>query len=529
MVLNFLKKKEEDKTKSIERDIGFVEDAFEMCKDMIAFEGHSLGSFMETEDPRFLEEMSWMRKIRTHYLNLIAKSEVAQDWCFTPETKIISFGEVKDIKDIKIGDLVLTHKHRFRPVMDVSKRNISEEIVNINTFYSNIPIRVTKNHLFLVAENVRTKQKDSWKKNFKVKELVWKEASKITEKDFLYIPFYNENKDIDIFNCIYERDGKIFDSLDVNLNFSVMRLIGLYLAEGHHSEGINKETSKYPGWHHEYIGLSFGKDEIDFSDFVIKTIKEEFGIDTKPQYRKSTIEFSISKRIICSFFKQFGNNAHSKKIPNWIINLPAKKIIPLIRGMFEGDGNKSDYSFNYSTVSRELAYGLRLLLIKLGILSSIKNTGFDKDSMIDGRKIISKHERYIVSISGDSARKFAKLVCFDYNGGKKTSGNFGYVGENFLLIPIKNIRFVNYFGEVYNLHVKEDESYCTFQGIAHNCRSKHLCRIAMGLQELCTRFLSIGDMENAKKCAIDAKEMYLTFLRINGYKEEDLNKSDSSA
>ena len=61
------------------------------------------------------------------------------------------------------------------------------------------------------------------------------------------------------------------------------------------------------------------------------------------------------------------------------------------------------------------------------------------------------------------------------------------------------------------------------------CKSKHLLRIAMWLQEDCARFLSINDMENAKRCAKDYGEVYLKFIKINGYTEEDLNKSESSA
>ena len=61
------------------------------------------------------------------------------------------------------------------------------------------------------------------------------------------------------------------------------------------------------------------------------------------------------------------------------------------------------------------------------------------------------------------------------------------------------------------------------------CQGKHLLRIAMGLQEACTRFLSIGDIENAKKCAEHYGEVYLKFLKINGYTLDDLNKSKTSA
>lgn len=104
------KEKPKDETKLIEKDIGFVEDCFEMCKDMIAFEGHSLGNFMAEEDSRFLEEMAWMRKIRTHYLNMIAKSEISQDWCRSKHlcriamglqelcTRFLSTGDIENAK-----------------------------------------------------------------------------------------------------------------------------------------------------------------------------------------------------------------------------------------------------------------------------------------------------------------------------------------------------------------------------------------------------------------------------------------------
>lgn len=104
-MLDFLKSKK-DETKLIEKDIGFVEDAFEMCKDMVAFEGHSLGNFMATEDAKFLDEMAWMRKMRTHYLNLIAKSEISQDWCRSKHLCRISMGlQELCTRFLSIGDI----------------------------------------------------------------------------------------------------------------------------------------------------------------------------------------------------------------------------------------------------------------------------------------------------------------------------------------------------------------------------------------------------------------------------------------
>lgn len=61
------------------------------------------------------------------------------------------------------------------------------------------------------------------------------------------------------------------------------------------------------------------------------------------------------------------------------------------------------------------------------------------------------------------------------------------------------------------------------------CRSKHLAGKSMLAQELCTRFLSVGNKEKAKMMADKAKEFYLEFLTMNGFTADDLNNLVSSA
>lgn len=60
------------------------------------------------------------------------------------------------------------------------------------------------------------------------------------------------------------------------------------------------------------------------------------------------------------------------------------------------------------------------------------------------------------------------------------------------------------------------------------CRLKHLCRIAKGLQEDCSRFLSMNDLEKAKKCAEDYKETYLKFLELIKADTTKINKVSSA-
>ncbi len=60
------------------------------------------------------------------------------------------------------------------------------------------------------------------------------------------------------------------------------------------------------------------------------------------------------------------------------------------------------------------------------------------------------------------------------------------------------------------------------------CKAKHLCRIGKGLQEDCTRFLSIDNLEEAKKCAKRYGEVYMKFIKLIDFDLKNI-KSFSSA
>jgi hypothetical protein len=71
--------------------------------------------------------------------------------CFTPETIITTFNGPKSIKDIKIGDFVLTHRGNYKEVIDLPRREEKEEIVNIKINSENI-VKCTKNHEIYVLQ-----------------------------------------------------------------------------------------------------------------------------------------------------------------------------------------------------------------------------------------------------------------------------------------------------------------------------------------------------------------------------------------
>jgi len=60
------------------------------------------------------------------------------------------------------------------------------------------------------------------------------------------------------------------------------------------------------------------------------------------------------------------------------------------------------------------------------------------------------------------------------------------------------------------------------------CRVKHVCGKAMTSQEICTRYLSVGNMKMAKIYAERHKNLYMEFIELLGFTEEKINNQTSA-
>lgn len=77
--------------------------------------------------------------------------------CFVAGTKVLTLDGFKNIEDIKVGDMVLTHRGRYREVYaTMSKRAENVCTVIFDAEDEVFPIVCTKNHPFLVATGERT-------------------------------------------------------------------------------------------------------------------------------------------------------------------------------------------------------------------------------------------------------------------------------------------------------------------------------------------------------------------------------------
>lgn len=517
-------------------DLSSDEDLSIAVMNLVSIEEHFFFTGAKTGNKKYFEMILEVREMRKELLKKLLKNTEGEMWCLPAETNVYTNPEPKAISDISINEKVLTANGKFMPVSHVFERNYKGEMINIKPYYADT-LSITPEHPVLCATKVREKQKNLWRKNFTKPQISWKEAKDLEETDFLLFPRFKATKDRKEVKIKYSwtntgcfRPTKFERIINLKINKELMELVGIYLSEG----SINERYYQYKGTkkHNYQLFFSFGKHERFLIKRTSNNFKKIFGFFPRITQTHTSIDINCGKRAIVKFFDQFGRRSSEKQLPFWIVRLPTKKLLPIIWGLIKGDGSVSKYSLKFFTTSKKLAYQLRLILFKIGIIHSLHLREKEKiqGGFIEGRKIIPRSDGFAISISGDAARILYKKIGLKYKV-KKTSGNFGYVLKKFVMIPIKKIEKSLFNGKVYNLEVPFEQSYTTFTGVVHNCISKHLLAASMRLMEVGTKQLGVGNKEEAYELFEKAYNIYALFwgLNLNVVQSSDIKEIDANA
>ncbi|RLG41801.1 MAG: hypothetical protein DRO05_02910, partial [Thermoproteota archaeon] len=160
----------------------------------------------------------------------------------------------------------------------------------------------------------------------------------------------------------------------IPLNESFMEFFGLWLADG----SYNADRSVI-------ISCRDAKCVWDVS----KHLRTKVGVHSDGM---SLMLNSVVFRTIMEHILGFSGDVHTKRVPEWIFSLNERQISAFLRGYFSGDGNVGRYEIESVSTSYNLLKDIQMLLLRLGIVSRIKETrkrgGCDKEPM-----------RYRISIS----------------------------------------------------------------------------------------------------------------------------------
>lgn len=416
--------------------------------------------------------------------------------CCHPQTMVMTDKGAVRIDQIKIGDQVLTHKGRFRPVLAVHQSEYTGALVGLHSHGNSAsPLYVTDNHPIWTETRLQwvDKKGDNRPPSFGAKDRTLRKGSlpdeqvrvmreqrasgaKLEELSDLYgcstaavsliCNGKNRTKPMENERMWVRADGVLPGWLlsaprlphgpmqtwsisrassckkplpeQIEIDAEIARLLGLFLAEGH--------VTRYQ------VGFSFHCAEVGYQAFVADVLQRRFGLAISA-YSKSSVSLGwqgiASSKLLANLLAgKMGTNSFDMQVPGAILQGPPEVKAAFLRGWFEGDGDLTTMQLTTSSA----AHDAHALLNSLGITASI--TPYQRSFKIS---ITSQQEFNEIVFNGD------------LSVANKTNKLFGRIEADAVWTQARENTLMPYVGPVFNLEVEEDESYSANSIAAHNC------------------------------------------------------------
>jgi len=403
---------------------------------------------------------------------LLGDPRLAAQECFSKDTIIYTKFGPQYIKNIKLGDLVLSHDGSYNKVIK-KHSHITDKSIEIKGGLNNIQKYTTLNHPFL---NMLGE---------------WEDVGSIIDSNnkVKYFPKVDEYKveckTIDLSNYIISNSPKSFPlKIDdkfiwltktskinrfIKIDYDLGFLIGCFLSEG--SLAKNK------------VEFSFnGKTEREgFPLEIERILTEKFNITNFSYYTSKIWEGSsklyIKDQIFHNFIKlciQGGKYSYNKHISKFLYSTSNEETLKgILDGVLVGDGMlKSEYNVQLLLTSEKLIYDMLYISNILGIHNVTLKKGKsqnpnnpDKDSWRDNFTLT-----WTNSIINSDEKIFSKRIK-DWSrintiGKSNSNSNFEFISE-----PLTSLKLTPSPRtlEVFNLEIENTHTYVTEYGIVHNC------------------------------------------------------------
>ncbi|KKL19515.1 hypothetical protein LCGC14_2464690, partial [marine sediment metagenome] len=358
---------------------------------------------------------------------------------------------VCSIEDISVGDLILTHKGRFRQVTKLIRKHYCGNLHSVKRKKDFRPVTVTDEHpLYTVTFHTNRNSKGNRVYSMKNVRYRWSSPSGLTPRlDYLMSPkmefgsrrsvLMSEYVDMPVVKGKIGKNQRhpLYKTVPNKLELTgeVMFLIGLFAADGHAGWNASRNA---PG----AITYAFHSKDRPMA----KRVQKFFGGKiSKTSENGLTLTSYNSPWAV--FLRKAVGVGRSKRIPPFVWDCPEDLQAAFMEGMFAGDGYVNETPKGnarttkpvmvYTSVSPSLIYGLAQLLSNSGTYPGIT---YSKD-----------RDAYSMSWSDNPRSPWHQEL------------------PNGFATRIESIETFHHDGMVYNFDVEEDESYVTDRTIVHNC------------------------------------------------------------
>jgi intein/homing endonuclease/endonuclease YncB( thermonuclease family) len=390
--------------------------------------------------------------------------------CIAPWTEIITPQGLVRADQLKPGDLVLTHRGNFKPVVDVRPQREGKRIVDIELSSSNIPITVTDDHPMLACRYVQTSH-GTGDKNPKI-EFV--HAGDLRAYDYLvYKPrTMNESEPpvIDLLSLnpdkFVELDGRVYTKYGggspavgkpsmprfLEVTKDLARLFGYYAAEGCIS--VNRDSTAY-------TILTFSREETTYINDVCRIVRDMFSTEPYIVAVNDTVYVRIGSKFLAELVSRYVGHKQNKVAPEELLTNNALRS-EFIRGLFRRDATKAGYA-KYGTI------GMAAVSVLLWARDALFNLWKIPSAMAIG--IRRKNTLYVLRID-----KFDQLAEFidgeqEYVPSEQDiqTRSRCAVGE-YIFYRIECVEESEYQDYTIDIEVEDDDTFSLFNATVHNTK-----------------------------------------------------------
>lgn len=410
--------------------------------------------------------------------------------CFLRGSRVtMADGSYKAIEDVKVGDMVITHKGRARRVTETHKRPYRGDVHEIHA-EAHPPIFATQEHPFLTTERETVKQTKRCGARWG-----WRADAQV-RADWTHVDCLDSQ-------LLLEPVLALENATSAPTRAEA-RLLGYYLAEGHI---IWRNDEPY--------GIELSTNKLDAVHAEIDALCAEYGTRNKPYTfdRKHTDKASNiaihDDRLARFCLQHAGTPAKDKRLSNDVMAWPVEALRELLGAYFNGDGQSVDGWIKASTASDALAAQLTRVLPRLGVLASCSLLRHAAGS---GFSRIDTYE-WVVHIGVQWAQVFAKTCAKLEPREPRVRKESRKIVDGYVCTPIRDVVVMYMETDVYNFEVEEDESYLV-EGLAvHNCRIKY---------DVCAR---CGNQAPTRADYCDHVKFAMNQIDSNGFKDYVHNPS----
>ena len=249
----------------------------------------------------------------------------------------------------------------------------------------------------------------------------------------------------EINNYQHHHNGNIYPEINIPMN-EFLQFLGFYISDGSifRKKTKNEEVIQYD------ICLSKG-DKNKLLKYK-RLIDSWFNIDSKIyDNNHGCYKLQFKQPQLGLYLHKLGN-CYTKYIPKEFFKLPKEQLIHLLNGLIDGDCNKRKDICSYTTVSKQLADDLQILLLHCGLSGSIRKYDFRNKihpggiSLLTEKEyppIIAKSISYVINFTLHY-KDYESVKTYDYNNISYTDYS-GYV--YCLELPINHTLYVRRNGK----------------------------------------------------------------------------------